>query len=562
MKTCPKCGREMDDELEFCPDCAAADAPETEEIPAEVPENCEAEAPEEAPVRDPEEDIPAPESGLTTDDEFVPNYTDAELPPKFNLKKIAVIAAGVLLVIGLIIACVLIFSPDPKDVVEDAYDLTMDSLDDVFAKTDTLSAIGDIAEDIEDAEKLSMVLNLKGDQLEMSADGSETNFDISLSAVVDIENFMMSADLSAVFATDGTDANVPDANLNMSLTTDGKSLMFKLPDASDVTYGVAIDENIIDRFIDSYIYRNTSLCQMMPAMVLRMLSAEIKSAGGINTVTDAAEAPDELADAFNELKESFEYEGASRLIPMLEDLDVYRVKYDKDAMEKFGDILLAYLSTSQGVSVDEYTLELLEEIVDAFVSGDGKIYVGVNDDGYLTALSLYSDDEFLSLVLQGKENVWETFGLYIDSELILKGGMKQTKGGFELSFVDTEDVGFVVGYNDKAGKLTVTIITGEFGEIDIPVYFEVVNNGKGMSFELDLVDTLGFGMSFEISATDEEIKMLDTSFVDVLDFTEAEFEQFMLDFTDGIFGGMLSEQLGSAFTYDLIFGDSDVSYYD
>lgn len=549
MKTCPKCGREMDDEIELCPDCAAADAPE-------------AEAPEETPVRDPEEDIPVPESVLNSDDGFVPDYTKSELPTKFDLKKIAVIAAGVLLVIGFIIACVLVLSPDPKDVVEDAYDLTMDSLDDVFAKTDTLSAIGDIAEDIEDAEKLSMILNLKGDQLEMSADGSETNFDISFSAVVDIENFLMAADLSAVFSTDSGDTYIPDTNLNINLTTDGKSLMFKLPDTSDVTYGVAINEYIIDRFIDSYIYRNTSLCRMMPAMMLRMLSAELKSSGGMNTVADAAEASDELADAFNELKESFEYEGASRLIPMLEDLDVYRVKYDKDTMEKFGDLLLAYLSTSRGVSVDEYALELLEEIVDAFVSGNGKIYVGVNDDGYLTALSLYGGEEFLSLVLQGKENVWDSFGLYIDSELILKAGMKQTKGGFELSFVDTDDVGFVVGYNDKAGKLTVTTITGDFGEIDIPVYFDVVNNGKGISFELDLVDTFNFGMSFEISAADEEIKMLDTSFVDLLGFTEAEFEQFMLDFTNGIFGGMLSEQLGSAFTYDLIFGDSDVSYYD
>ncbi len=561
MKTCPKCGREMDDELELCPDCAAADDLEVGEVPAVVPDNCEAKAPEETPLRDPEEDILVTESLLNPDDGFVPDYTESELPPKFDLKKIAVIAAGVLLVIGFITACVPLFSPDPKDVVEDAYDLTMDSLDDVFAKTDTLSAIGDIAEDIEDAEKLSMILNLKGDQLEISADGSETNFDISFSAVIDIENFLMAADLSAVFSSDSGDAYIPDANLNMNLATDGKSLMFKLPDASDVTYGVAIDEYIIDRFIDSYIYRNTSLCQMMPAMMLRMLSAELKSSGG-NTVADAAEAPDELADAFNELKESFEYKGASRLIPMLEDLDVYRVKYDKDTMEKFGDLLLAYLSTSQSVSVDEYTLELLEEIVDAFVSGNGKIYVGVNGDGYLTALSLYDGEEFLSLVLQGKENVWESFGLYIDSELILKGGMKQTKGGFELSFVDTDDVGFVVGYNDKAGKLTVTIITGDFGEIDIPVYYDVVNNGKGMSFELDLVDTFGFGMSFEISAADDEIKMLDTSFVDVLGFTEAEFEQFMLDFTDGIFGGMLSEQLGSAFTYDLIFNDSDVSYYD
>ena len=36
----------------------------------------------------------------------------------------------------------------------------------------------------------------------------------------------------------------------------------------------------------------------------------------------------------------------------------------------------------------------------------------------------------------------------------------------------------------------------------------------------------------------------------------------MLSLVDGMYGGMISESMGDDFTYENIFGSSDIEYYD
>lgn len=526
MKYRPKCGRELDDEMSSCPYCADNEINpnvKAEETPTAEALNCTPEESAKAPVR------------------------------KVDIKKIAVTAASVLLVIGLIIACVLIFKPDPNDVVQDAYDMTVDQFSDVFAKAEGFEAMSSVLADIQSADKLSMQLNLTGEQFELTSDGSEVNVSLDMTANVDVENEIVAGDIYlATHNHIGAD-EPDDLNLLYSITTDG--LMFKLSDHVDKTYGVAIDENIFDRIIDSYIYRNTSLCQTYPAVMLRMMSSELKNSDALSggTVDDSA---NELGYAYDRFVSTLEYAESNKDVPMFDGLDVYGIAYDEDALSDFAEILIDAMESSNVYYFSEEVYDFMEALADGLGDGSIELYLGINGEGYLSAFSMYTGDEYYSIVLEGKENIWESFGFYIDDELLISGGFKQTKSGFQLR------IGTVsVSYNDKAGKLTLKVASSSLGEIAIPFYFDVLDDGKGVSFKLDLSD-FGLSMSYTMRELKDDVSVLDTSFTDILDFDEAAFNEFMLLFADDTLAGSLFSSSDDSFEYENVFGDPDIDYYD
>lgn len=537
MKTCPKCGTEFDDEISLCPHCGA------EYEAAHVDE----------PICDDEPMAEAYEND--------PGYVTPPPARKHDIKKIAIISGAAVLVVALVIALIFMLKPDPQEVVEDAYNKTSDQLTDIFANCNSFADLAAAIENTAEADKLSMSFNIVGEQLEIYEDGSELNFDISLNYDADMKDLLFFGDFSMNFSYDNFTDPVDTIGLSMLISGDKESIMFQMPGYFDGTYGIAIDENLIDRLIDSYIYRNTSLCQTVPAMMLRMLSAEFKSSYGALLEENAEDASTELDEAWVKLKGSFEYMSLSKDIPMLDGLNIYKVKYDKDAMSEFSDLFLDMIDSGEYVSVDEELYDLLVEITEAVKNGELKFYVGVDDEGNLAAVSVFSGSDYLSLVLSGKENIWNSFNLYIDNECVISGGFKHTNGGFQFRCSDSDDMGFVIAYNDKAGKLTLTVVSELFGEIELPLYLTAQSDGKGISVELDLSDLLGVSINSQVSTFDGNIKPLDTSFTDILDFTEDEFEQFMLMFADGINGGKLSAELGSNFTYENIFGDSGFDFY-
>lgn len=512
MKKCSKCGAEFDDWLNLCPECNA-------------------------------------------------EYVTPEPSHKFDFKKIAIIAGAAVLVIALVIACIFMLKPDPGEVVEDAYNKTSDQLTDIFANCGSFNELTAAFENVSEADKLSMSFNIVGDQLEILEDGSELNLDVSFNADMDMNELCFYGDFSMEFGYDNFVDSVDTIGLSMLISGNSESFMFQMPDYFEGTYGVAIDENVIDRLIDSYIYRNTSLCQTVPAMMLRVLSAELKSGDAALFDDNAADTSAELDELWVKLKESFEYTSLTKDIPMLDGLDIYKVKYDKDAMAEFVDIFLGTMSSGSYISVDEDVYDLLEEMADAAKNGEFKFYVGIDGDGNLAAVSVYGGSDYLSLVLSGKENIWNSFNIYVGSECMLTGGFKQTNGGFQFRYSDSDDMGMVISYNDKAGKLTFTVVSDLFGEIELPLYLDIINDGNGVAIKFDLSDSLGISFSAELSVIDREIAALDTSFTDILDFTEDEFEQFMLKLVDGLNGGKLSAELGSNFTYENIFGDSGFDFY-
>ena len=134
MKYCPKCGSEMDDDLELCPKCSAES---------------------EQPV--PEE--PAQEAAAAV---------------------IILIAVVALLVIGAVVVCILILGKtDPETAVKDAYAKTCDELDDVFAKAPDLSDAMSIASDIMEKDKMTIGFGIDADipsYMTAGSSNSQTNF--------------------------------------------------------------------------------------------------------------------------------------------------------------------------------------------------------------------------------------------------------------------------------------------------------------------------------------------------------------------------------------------------
>lgn len=531
MKYCPKCGRELDDEMSTCPYCTENQTENTVEASASEAE--------ETPAVEVLNDVPE---------------ANCDAPAhKIDVKKIAVTAASVLLVIGLIIACVLIFKPDPNDVVQDAYNKTVDQFSDVFAKAEGFEAMSSVLADIQSADKLSMQLNLTGEQFERVSDGSEVNISLDMTANVDVENEIVAGDfLLATHNHIGAD-ELDDLSLLFSITTDG--LMFKLPDYADKTYGVAIDENIFDRIIDSYIYRNTSLCQTYPAVMLRMMSSELKSSDALSGGA-VDNTGSELRDAYDKFASSVEYAESNKEIPMFDGLDVYGIDYDDDALSDFAELLIDAMQSSNVYYFSDDIYDFMEALADGLSDGSIELYLGINDDDCLSAFSVYTGSEYYSMVLEGKENLWESIGIYIDDALLLSGGFKQTNSGFQLRMGTIS-----VSYNDKAGKLTLKIASSDFGEIAVPFYFDVLDDGKGVSFKLDL-STFGLTMSYTMRELTGDVNELDTSFTDILDFDEAAFNEFMLLFSDDTLAGSLFSSSDDSFVYENVFGDPDIDYYD
>lgn len=114
---CPKCGEEVSQELETCPNCGAAmtaqeqdtdNQPVVEEAPAEVESGVQpAEETEEAPAAENEEaeETEAAEETAESDEDAAPAEVPEEAPKKKKKSPAAVIAGVVIVLLAVIVAC-------------------------------------------------------------------------------------------------------------------------------------------------------------------------------------------------------------------------------------------------------------------------------------------------------------------------------------------------------------------------------------------------------------------------------------------------------------------------
>ena len=557
MKYCPKCGSEMDDDLELCPKCSA----ESEQPVPEEPAQEAAAAVDAAEVSTPEQTDKAPVSAVEAA-ECEYSETTVESTNK-NTKKIILIAAAALLVIGAVLACILIFGKtDPETAVKDAYAKTCDELDDVFAKAPDLSDAMSIASDIMEKDKMTIGFGIDADIPSYTTAGSsnsQTNVFLSVDMDFDLKNNIANAEVYSSIDIGVTSGFEFLASINED------SMIVQMPEYIDGSYGVAFTDDFADRLLNSYLY-NDILSETLPPFAVRMYASTLSELGA-ETAASAEDATSPIAAAYDDLKKTFKYEESDVEIPKCSGLDMYRIRYDKEAYETFVDLIVDLFdggSYSSGI-IDFSFTEMPDEMLDAIRNSKVKIYVGIDENDRLAAFSLCLDDSYLTLRLNGKENIWNSLTLYVDKDAAFNGGFKSTKNGFELRITAENESAIILACNDKSGKLTLKVIEdGGMNEVKLALNYELIRNRTGVEFELDLSDLLGSDMSLFLSLKPlkGEVTMLDTEFVDVLDFTEEEYQNFMLSLVDGMYGGMISESMGDDFTYENIFGSSDIEYYD
>lgn len=557
MKYCPKCGSEMDDGLELCPKCSA----ESEQPVPEKPAQEAAAAVDAAEVSTPEQTEKAP---VSAPEAAECEYSETVQPQKKNTKKIILIAAAALLVIGVVVACILIFGKtDPETAVKDAYAKACDELDDVFAKAPDLSDAMSIASDIMEKDKMTIGFGIDADIPSYTTAGSsnsQTNVFLSVDMDFDFKNNIANGEVYSSIDIGVTSEFEFLASINED------SMIVQMPEYIDGSYGFAFTDDFVDRLLNSYLYNETGLSETLPPFAVRMYASTLSGLGA-ETAASAEDSPAPIAAAYDDLKKTFKYEESDVEIPKCSGLDMYRIRYDKEAYETFVD-LIADLCEAGGYSsgiIDFSFTEMPDEMLDTIRNSKVKIYVGIDENDRLAAFSLCLDDSYLTLRLSGKNNVWNSFTLYVDKDAAFSGGFKSTKNGFELRITDKDESGIIVACNDKSGKLTLKVIEdGGMNEVKLALNYELIKNKTGVKFELDLSDLLGSDMSLSLSLKPlkGEVTMLDTEFVDVLDFTEEEYQNFMLSLIDGMYGGMISESMGDDFTYENVFGSSDIEYYD
>ena len=557
MKYCPKCGSEMDDDLELCPKCSA----ESEQPVPEEPAQEAAAAVDAAEVSAPEQTEKAP---VSAPEAAECEYSETTVEPtKKNTKKIILIAVAALLVIGAVVACILIFGKtDPETAVKDAYAKTCDELDDVFAKAPDLSDAMSIASDIMEKDKMTIGFGIDADipsYMTIGSSNSQTNVFLSVDMDFDLKNNIANAEVYSSIDIGVTSEFEFLASINED------SMIVQMPEYIDGSYGVAFTDDFADRLLNSYLY-NDILSETLPPFAVRMYASTLSELGA-ETAAPVEDATAPIVAAYDDLKKTFKYEESDVEIPKCSGLDMYRIRYDKEAYETFVDLIVDLFdggSYSSGI-IDFSFTEMPDEMLDAIRNSKVKIYVGIDENDRLAAFSLCLDDSYLTLRLNGKENIWNSFTLYIDKHAALNGGIKSTKNGFELRITAEDESAIILACNDKSGKLTLKLIEdGGMNEVKLALNYELIRNKTGVKFELNLSDLLGSDMSLFLSLKPlkGEVTMLDTEFVDVLDFTEEEYQNFMLSLIDGMYGGMISESMGDDFTYENIFGSSDIEYYD
>ncbi|MBQ3216823.1 MAG: hypothetical protein IJB35_03295 [Oscillospiraceae bacterium] len=62
-------------------------------------------------------------------------------------------------------------------------------------------------------------------------------------------------------------------------------------------------------------------------------------------------------------------------------------------------------------------------------------------------------DSTFTVLLEGRENIWEDCTVYLDGDEVLSGGIEMTKDGFEIALQNEYDEDLLIICDDDAGRL-------------------------------------------------------------------------------------------------------------
>ncbi len=480
---------------------------------------------------------------LSASDEVPAQSSDNELPspilfepekPKKSKLKPFLIIAVLILVIAAAVTCVLLLGNDgeSEDPVAAALAKTGDDLDAVLANSDNLKSALSRLIDIKGGDKYSLTYALSDVSSGEGGVELEINADKDLSSGITTGN----VDVAAVFG-------VQKISSDMDFSVNDECFIYQMHQYMDGSYGFSLGSDLESRIDSSYIFSNHLISQFMP------VSATVSFMVDEDYVNDLINGPYLILRSLADFADTCTFEPTEkRDIPMVEgDFDFYSVKYDEDAYSAFVSQLAANSYTSEYIALYFGMQQVYFQRM--FEGKDTEFFVGIDGNGYLSLFSMFDGYKYVTLVLDGEDNIWDSFHLYSSLYVSFDGSFKQTDRGFELVF-DFDGTVQTYTCDDKNGTLTLAVD----GEDCFGLAYELTDRRSGVTLEFLYfgIDAADFSLSYY--PFDGDVYMVDDHFTDILNFTEDEYKQYMLDLLDGAYDGQLSEQYGDDFTYENFFG--------
>lgn len=444
---CPKCGKQMPDGSRFCTNCGEPFAqPEPQPVYVEP-------APYEEPMY-------AEETVLLSEDEFpaqqtahfAPEEPQAPKAPK-SKKTLAIIlgAVGVvLLAAAVLIVCSL---SSPKATVLRAFGKSGSELEKLFESSENFSAFMEHLEGIAETGEFGLSVDY---ELEMLYDGDTYSSSITMQGGRTDKELGIYYEMSEV-STDTYYNTTERQEAAISLYADKDELCISLPDVLDDSYSLPLkklgqklmDSDLGDLLLDEMDDDAEEILETLDVDLFADLS------------WDAFKKYD--SKTAKALENSLEIEKSSKRIPEADrDLKVYCITVDTDALvdvvEPYYEF---YFKSVLGDGSEEYVDDILkemelDELTEILEDVELEVYVGIGG-GCVKALHIVAevdgDEESVTVLLDGKDNIWEDILVYADEELTAEITIEPDRDGFELT-VDADGEEFIVLCDDSAGELS------------------------------------------------------------------------------------------------------------
>ena len=307
--------------------------------------------------------------------------------------------------------------------------------------------------------------------------------------------------------------------------------MATMPDVLDDIYGIPL-ENLSAALEDSYLGQ--------------MLDLELDSDFSLNLFrTEPDPKVQERLDAFTDTIKATPQEGKETLeLDKERQCTAYDITFGTKELEKLLETLVdpdvnLYTALMTEYSMNELLDELdIEEIVD--VLGDVELTYFVDDRGYFVGCDITYEDVTLCLRLTGSKNPWEEIRLYPedmeDEALIIT--LDVDDDGMDLKVKMEGETLFRLKYEDSDGAISL-----EAGGEKMPSEWKInlVMDDKAPSFSLEYSET-GSNWSETVSfylgiaPLENEPKPLGSSYENILEMDEADFEDLMWEIQEKLSG--------------------------
>lgn len=509
---CIHCGKELQSGSAFCTSCGAAQndpepiaqqetqadpfrpagdvAPQegtavAEEVPAVVEDDIPASAEESVPIP-----APAPaseEATFYTEPAFTPAaeepvYAEPAEPAKpagkpFPFLIIAAAVAALVILIGSIVWIAAASSPEAK--LLKAARKSGAELEDVLGNSDTFVELLENAAALTEKEELTAKVDYEMDYSYSWMSYSQTFSVLASRSAKGKEmyvDFKMRSDYSFY------DEPSSSTELEVLAYADSKQLVAAMPNVLDDAYYLPLHK-LGSKFSDSDLY------DLLEDEIDKD-TADALECLNVNLFADTSWSAFKKAypDEAKEFTKSLVIEKTDDRIPHADDsMKVYSIQCDMSALV---DMIVAYelfaVDAVYGEGVTDaldYMEDELRYEIEELEDYDIVLYAGVKK-GCLTALHIELDDGYYensaTLLLEGRENIWEDCTVYLDGEKACSGGFEKTSDGFEFTLREGREKLLQIECDDDAGQLSFEVDGEKFC-----VEYSAENRGCQLSFALN-----------------------------------------------------------------------------